>query len=167
MAHLKGCASSSSSSSSRSSMDSQYPVGVRLETGHQAMAMVASCASPVGGQSGAVPEVSSSSSSFNPAPKHTAFVELCCGPKSLIGKEALKKGLKLLRVTRESHDLSQADGRSAVCQDVSELSKDNRIHLWASLPCRPWSQLNELNGRKLGKKFISTWKGYGKNQCFY
>ena len=74
-AHLKGFASSSSS---RSSTDSQYPVGVRLETGHQARAMVASCASPVGGQGGALPENSSSSSSsspFNPAPKHTALVE--------------------------------------------------------------------------------------------
>ena len=29
----------------------------------------------------------------------------------------------------------------------------HKVHLWASLPCRPWSQWNELNSRKLGKRF--------------
>ena len=44
-------------------------------------------------------------------------------------------------------------GRRAVAKDVSELSERRKVHLWASLPCGPWFQLNELNARKLGKKF--------------
>ncbi len=40
-----------------------------------------------------------------------------------------------------------------VAHDIDAISKNHKVHLWASLPCRPWSQWNELNGRKLGPKF--------------
>lgn len=63
------------------------------------------------------------------------------------------KGLKVLRVTKESHNLQTEFGRRAVTKDVGELLNNQKVHLRASLPCRPWSQGDELNGRKLGKKF--------------
>ena len=34
---------------------------------------------------------------------------------------------------------------------MDDLLTRHKTHLWASLPCRPWSQWNALNGRKLGK----------------
>ena len=150
-----------SRSSNRSCMDSQYQVEDRFETGRVPRGLVASGNLPGENRSGATPDSSSSPSfpSSLPAPKHTALVELCCGPGSLIGQEAVKKGLELLRVTKEKYDLSTVEGRTSVLQDVASLSNDHRVHLWASLPCRPWSQLNELNGRKHGKKFIEYLEG--------
>ena len=102
-----------------------------------------------------------SSSSFVsvPGPKHSAVVELCCGPSSLLGQESQAKGLKVLRATRTSHNLTTDAGRRKLDQDVGELLKHECVHLWASLPCKPWSRLNEMNGKKLGKKFREYLEG--------
>ena len=134
-----------SSSSSRSCKDSQYQVEDRLETGRVPRGLVASCNLPGENRSGATPDSSSSPSlpSSLPAPEHTALVELCFGPGSLIGKEAAKKGLELLRVTKDKYDLTTVEGRTAVLRDVASLNEGHRVHLWSSLPCRPWSQLND------------------------
>ena len=143
--YLKGC-------SSNSSKDSQYPVEARLETGPISSELAASGKILGVGQNGASP-ATPSSSSHRPNAKHTALAELCCGPKSLIGKEATRKGLEVLRVTKESHDLTTDAGRAAVHRDIEAMTNKHKVHLWASLPCRPWSQLAKMNGRKLGRKF--------------
>ena len=67
--------------------------------------------------------------------------------------EGAKRNLKVLRVTKESHNLTTVPGRESVRSDVLGLAKEGKVHLWASLPCRPWSQLAELNRRKLGPGF--------------
>ena len=159
LTHCSSSSSSSSSSSRRSCKDSQYQVEDRLETGRVPSGLVASGKLPGENRSGATPDSSSSFPSSFPAPKHTALVELCCGPGSLIGQEAAKRGLELLRITKDKHDLSTVEGRTAALRDMASLNKGDRVHLWASMPCRPWSQLNELNGRKHGKKFIEYLEG--------
>ena len=145
---LPGCSSSSSSH-----LDSQYKVGAsRLKGSLGARACVASMLPPGSAgrhDDGGEVSVSSSGSSFHTGSKHSAFVELCCGPKSLLGSEAARRNLKTLRVTKESHDLTTPGGRKPVRSDVLSLAKVENVHLWASLPCRPWSQLAELNRRKL------------------
>ena len=142
---FKGCVSSSS-------LDSQYKVWSRPESEGVSQEVVAGIGRGSGHTSVGALEGPSHSSS-NPEPRHTALIELCCGPKSFIGEQARRKELGVLRVTRDSHDLSTQEGRRAVQGDVCEIVQSNKVHLWASLPCKPWSQLAELNRRKLGKKF--------------
>ena len=145
--YLPGCSSS---------RDSQYKVGSRLEGGLVSRGCAAASAPlPAASHDGAGigSPISPSVSSFRPTSKHSALVELCCGPKSLIGGEAALRGLSVLRVTRDTHDLTSQAGRSAVAKDLRQILGKHKVHLWASLPCRPWSQLAELNKRKLGPKF--------------
>ena len=131
----------------------QYREGSRLKAGRCGPELVAASVTIPGiDQQGAFPETPSSSS-FRPAGKHSAIVEFCCGPGSIIGKEALRQSLKVLRVTTQSYDLTTESGRAAVSEDVRKLVSNHKTHLWASLPCRPWPQLAELNGRKLGREF--------------
>ena len=64
------------------------------------------------------------------------------------------KGMTTLRMTAQSHNLGSAAGNAKALEDLRQLIRDgHKVHLWASLPCRPWSQLAEMNGRKLGRKF--------------
>ena len=84
----------------------------------------------------------------------TALIECCCGPSSFLADEARKSGLEALRLTQESFAIGTSSGDKAAHAEITRLAKaDHKIHLWASLPCRPWSTWTELNLKKLGRKF--------------
>ena len=79
-----------------------------------------------------------SSSSEVARPGHTALVEFCCGPRSLISQEGSSQGLVVLRIIKDSHDLTREASRAKARADIGELAAKHRVHLWASLPCKPW-----------------------------
>ncbi len=84
----------------------------------------------------------------------TALIECCCGPSSFLADEARKSGLEALRLTQDSFAIGTSSGDKAAHAEITRLAKaDHKIHLWASLPCRPWSTWTELNLKKLGRKF--------------
>ena len=95
---------------------------------------------------------SASSSSSQGLPTHKALVELCCGPARHLSAAALNRGLRAHRVTQQSHNLLTAAGRRKVVSGVKDLLADgDKVNLWVSLPCRPWTLWNECNQRKYGK----------------
>ena len=106
----------------------------------------------------------SSSSSTCPPPslgaaggtaKPRALVECCCGPASLIAAKSLEGDFsKALRLTAESHQLGTPSGDAKAERDVRALVRDGfNVHLWASLPCRPWTLYTIINAARLGRRF--------------
>ena len=86
----------------------------------------------------------------------SALVEFCCGFQSLLGRQAQDKGLEVLRLTKETHDLTTTTGLKQAKREILGLIKRGQhIHLWASLPCKPWSKRNVFNAHRLGPKFRS------------
>ena len=148
--YLTGCADLNSYRGGLA--DSQHKgEGVRLER-HLGARACAGYAPPPAPE--AVPgSQGTSSSSYTLGEQHEAMVELCCGEHSLISSKAQAAGMETLRITKKSHNLMSSAGLEAAREDVRRLAGGYKTHLWASLPCRPWSQWNELNCRKLGKKF--------------
>ena len=58
-----------------------------------------------------------------------------------------------MRFTKESHNLTTKDGLNKAKREILGHIRDNQeVHLWASLPCKPWSQRNVFNSKRLGKK---------------
>ena len=59
-----------------------------------------------------------------------------------------------MRFTKDSHDLVTKNGFDKAKREILGHIRDGQeIHLWASLPCKPWSQRNVFNSKRLGKKF--------------
>ena len=84
----------------------------------------------------------------------SALVECCCGPSSLLAKEAEAQGLSVLRLTKGNHDLTTNKVLRQAKRAVSGLIKNgHNTQLWASLPCKPWSRRNVMNAARLGRKF--------------
>jgi len=102
------------------------------------------------------PAPSSSRKGFSGAAqaRPTAIVECCCGPESIISKVAGEQGMRALRLTASSHKLGIVDGNSRAEADIRQLHDEGfAIHLWASLPCGPWSLWTTMNLHRLGPEF--------------
>ena len=70
----------------------------------------------------------------------SVFIECCCGPESLLGRRAAEHGVTPVRFTKDSHDLTTVTGFNKARREILGHIKNNQdIHLWASLPCKPWS----------------------------
>ena len=83
-----------------------------------------------------------------------AIVECCCGPSSIVSKVAEEKGLRAIRFTASSHKLGTVEGNRRAKADMRRLhSEGYAIHLWASLPCGPWTLWTSMNSHKLGPRF--------------
>ena len=81
------------------------------------------------------------------------LVEYACDPESLIGQQLPQFGLKVLRLTEQTVDLSNP---THVLQVVEQLKAQHGADLWVSLPCSPWSAMQELNLHRLGEAFTSN-----------
>ena len=93
--------------------------------------------------------------STEPGGGHTALIECCCGPPdSLLGRSAKEKGMKCLRITKGSHDLTTAKGlEQAKRETLKMVTQGHKTALWASLPCKPWSKRNVHNAWRHGPRF--------------
>ena len=87
--------------------------------------------------------------------KPRALVECCCGPRSLIAAKSLEFNFeKALRFTEASHPLGTARGNERAESDIKDLvSNGFQVHLWASVPCRPWTLYSIINSARLGRRF--------------
>ena len=56
-------------------------------------------------------------------------------------------------MTKTIHDLSTSARSTRAIREIKDLVSEQCVHLWASLPCKPWGAWSELNWRKLDKKF--------------
>ena len=84
----------------------------------------------------------------------TALIECCCGPESLLAGKAVREGMTALRFTAESHRLGTEAGDARALNDLRKLIEDgHRVHLWASVPCRPWCRWHSVNWRRLGATY--------------
>ena len=84
----------------------------------------------------------------------TAFVEGCCGPKSVLSARAQEEGLVSIRMTSETHFLSSKEGDRKAQEDIEDLiSQGHKVHLWGSVPCRPWCRWHSINWRRIGPKY--------------
>jgi hypothetical protein len=156
--YLKGCCNFKDSQSKLTA--DRIKTGLRVSGTRGAVGASPRHAGPQGATATA------SQSSALPSKKHTAFVELCCGPGSFLGNQAISNNLETLRITKQSRGLQTPVGREAASRDVVGILGTHKVHLWASLPCRPWSQWNELNSRKLGKSSDFMSRRLGKNRWF-
>ena len=76
------------------------------------------------------------------------------GTESIVSTVATEKGLRALRLTADSHRLGTVQGNSEAETDIRSLHSDGfSIHLWASLPCGPWSLWTTMNEHRLGPRF--------------
>ena len=96
----------------------------------------------------------------SPSPKstashaHTVVVECCRGEQSRISSATQRSGTTTLRMTKAAHELSTSAGlRNAKREILGLVADKHQSHLWASLPCKPWSRWNECNRWKYGRKF--------------
>ena len=65
-----------------------------------------------------------------------------------------ERGFKTLRLTADSHPLETSHGDAKAEADVRALVHGGfNIHLWASLPCRPWTLYTIINSARLGPRF--------------
>ena len=87
--------------------------------------------------------------------KPRALVECCCGPRSLIAAKSLEFDFtKALRFTETSHTLGTDKGNERAEGDIRKLISDGfQVHLWASVPCRPWTLYSIINSARLGRRF--------------
>jgi hypothetical protein len=80
----------------------------------------------------------------------TRIIEFCCDKNSEIGVQATKvPNVEVLRCTEE-HDVLTRQGMQR-CIDYANANPGT--HLWASIPCAPWSNIRNLNLHLYGNSF--------------
>ena len=78
----------------------------------------------------------------------TYILEFCCDSNSEIGSQAEHvKNVQVFRATEELNILTKQGLQR--CIDFLESHKGS--HLWGSIPCTPWSQIQNLNIHMHGK----------------
>ena len=75
----------------------------------------------------------------------TILYEFCCDKNSTLGVVGEEQGVNVIRLCRESIDLSSKPAIEQLCQQVKG-SPGCAIH--GALECRPWSQWQRLNRKK-------------------
>ena len=78
--------------------------------------------------------------------------EYACSADSLIGEMLPQYGVKVVRLNKEAIDLSNLHH---ILQLVEQLKTQHGADIWMSLPCDPWSNLQELNIQRLGESFLA------------
>ena len=80
----------------------------------------------------------------------TRILEFCCDADSEIGRQAeLMNNVEVFRATQEL-DVLTKQGLER-CIEYVRAHKD--VHLWGSIPCTPWSQIQNLNIAQHGESF--------------
>ena len=89
--------------------------------------------------------------------RETWFVEFCCKEGSEIAKVAHEHGINYLGLTKDFCDLTDPLQFAQVLDWMRDrLNADCVVHVWGSLPCTPWSQLQSLNLFRLGDAFAGN-----------
>ena len=78
--------------------------------------------------------------------------EYACSGDSLIGEIIPQYDIKVVRLSKDVIDLSNFQH---VLQLVEQLKSHHGADIWISLPCDPWSNLQELNIHRLGESFLN------------
>ena len=72
----------------------------------------------------------------------THILEFCCDPDSEIGRQAeLIPNVQVFRATEDSNVMTT----QGLQRCVEYLTAHKDAHLWGSIPCTPWSQIQNLN----------------------
>ena len=80
----------------------------------------------------------------------TRIIEFCCDKNSQLGEQATKvPNVEVLRCTEE-HDVLTRQGMQRC---IEYARKHPGTHLWASIPCTPWSNIQNLNLHLYGESF--------------
>ena len=81
------------------------------------------------------------------AHRRVQLLEICCSPKSILTETMTRKAGENSAeraAARNGFDLATRAGAAAARRKRAELRP---MHLWVSVPCGPWSQLQNLNQR--------------------
>ncbi len=76
------------------------------------------------------------------AHQRTLLVEVACSPKSILSTEAERQFASVRFSQWSGHDLTTRKGFEKARSDAASLSP---LHMWFSLPCDVWSQIQHLN----------------------
>ena len=75
------------------------------------------------------------------------FVEFCCSPNSRLTEECIRRGGKAYRINlANGYDLSTRNG---VDKAIHWVRQNKPREAWISLPCGPWSVMQNMNQRTL------------------
>ena len=76
--------------------------------------------------------------------------ESCCEPDSLLGQVNEEHGRSHFRLTKQNSDMECPEQTESL-QKLVQLFPGS--DLWGSIPCSPWSQMQNLNTGRLGSSF--------------
>ena len=80
---------------------------------------------------------------------HFSLIEFCCAENSEIGIRGEARGHNILRCTENEGNLLTAAG---IARAFDFARKNRGCHVWGSIPCTAWSQLQYLNEHLHGHK---------------
>ena len=87
------------------------------------------------------------------------LIEFATSENSALGRAGEKKGVKVIRLTKERSDLSTLAG----LRDAVRVAKENPgAHLWISIPCTPWCAWHHVNKARYGEEYSKILKGQRK-----
>ena len=76
-----------------------------------------------------------------------------CSATSLLASRAMPHA-EVLRITKETWDMDSPSVRNKLIDHVrTKVEAGFEVHLWASVPCLPWSARTDLNMHKLGPQY--------------
>ena len=81
----------------------------------------------------------------------TKIIEFCCDPNSSIGEQGEKIGIKVLRCTEQPGENIMTDVGYERAEQFARESPG--CHLFGSVPCTPWTNLQNLNLAMHGEPF--------------
>ena len=81
------------------------------------------------------------------------FIECCCDPNSGLGAVSGRIGVKHIRMTEDFGNLCD---ENVVDQLLDRLKEPEYagVDLWGSLPCKPWTNWQQMNIWRYGKPYL-------------